>query len=80
MNLEEMARHQQAFARIGEAENRCTGCGVYRLDGRPPILHREDCEDRPDIGEMIAEDFSRRRLRQIRRLYGLDLSPYGQDP
>jgi hypothetical protein len=69
-----MARYQQAFAKIGEAVNQCAGCGVFRLDGDPPILHREDCLDQPDpaeLAEMLRRDLD---LIQLRRLYGFDLT------
>lgn len=74
MDAETMARYQQEFAKIGEAINQCPGCGVFRLDGDPPILHHEHCEDRPDIGELIAGEFKRRELKRLRRLYGFDLT------
>lgn len=39
------ARVQQMLAVDGLAEGQCRWCGVYRLDGLPPILHRDDCEE-----------------------------------
>jgi hypothetical protein len=69
-----MAQYQQAFAKIGEAVNQCVGCGVYRLDGDPSILHRADCPDRPDsdeLAEMIRRDMD---LTRLRKLYGFDLT------
>lgn len=74
MNQDQMAQYQQAFARIGEAISQCPGCGVYRLDGRPPILHREDCPDQPDPAELAGMIYQDVELRRIRRLYGLDLT------
>ena len=74
MDAEALARYQQVFAKIGEAYNQCPGCGVFRLDGAPPILHREDCEDRSDIGELIERDFRARELTRLRKLYGFDLT------
>lgn len=38
-----MARSQQILAVDGLAEGQCGYCGVYRLDGHSPILHRTWC-------------------------------------
>lgn len=35
---------QHALAELGQADNQCTECGVYRVDGQPPLLHRNTCE------------------------------------
>jgi hypothetical protein len=40
------ARTQQLLAVDGLAESQCTECGVYRLDGARPILHKRECSDR----------------------------------
>lgn len=74
MTKEEMARYQQAFAKIGEAHNQCPGCGVYRLDGNRPILHREDCLDQPDPAELIEMSVRDQLQSRLRKLYGLDLT------
>lgn len=74
MNQRQMAQYQQAFAKIGEAVNQCVGCGVYRLDGDPPILHRADCPDRPDPGELAEMIRRNMDLIRLRKLYGLDLT------
>jgi hypothetical protein len=74
MTQDQLARYQQAFAKIGEAVNQCVGCGVFRLDGNRPILHHADCPDQPDpaeLAEMIKRDLD---LIRLRRLYGLDLT------
>ena len=31
--------------------NECPGCGAFRLDGKPPLVHKPDCQwkdDKPD--------------------------------
>lgn len=35
---------QHALAELGQADNQCLECGSYRVDGMPPVLHRNTCE------------------------------------
>jgi hypothetical protein len=43
--LAELARYdlQRDLAKTGEAAGQCPGCGSYRLDGLPPVLHERGC-------------------------------------
>jgi hypothetical protein len=34
---------QEELAKTGEAEGQCPFCGMFRSDGKPPILHRAAC-------------------------------------
>lgn len=34
---------QQAAASRGEAVNQCPECRAFRLDGKPPTVHRTGC-------------------------------------
>lgn len=53
MNTDDLAAARDAYARLqqdkareGLADNQCTSCGSYRLDGRPPYLHETWCPER----------------------------------
>jgi len=35
---------QHALAQLGQADNQCAECGVYRADGKPPLIHHTTCE------------------------------------
>lgn len=42
------AQLQQAHAELGTAAGQCSGCGSYRSDGLPPVLHRDGCSHGDD--------------------------------
>ncbi len=44
MSIDELALNQQILAQTGNAAGQCKFCLSYRLDGTPPILHKEDCK------------------------------------
>lgn len=35
---------QRMFSMLGIAEHQCAECRVFRLDGKPPLIHRTNCE------------------------------------
>ncbi len=46
--IDYLAHDQQRLSRTGEAANQCPACGVFRIDGHPPTVHRTDCGLGPD--------------------------------
>jgi hypothetical protein len=43
-----LAYQQQEEAPYGRAKNQCAKCGVFRLDGAEPTIHRFECTAGPD--------------------------------
>ncbi|MFC0626168.1 hypothetical protein [Kribbella deserti] len=39
---------QVQLAELGQAEGQCAGCGSYRADGQPPVLHKPGCKTFPE--------------------------------
>jgi hypothetical protein len=35
--------HQREKSKTREADGQCLGCGTFRLDGKPPTIHRTGC-------------------------------------
>jgi hypothetical protein len=42
-----LAWEQQDLSRRRAAHNQCPECGAFRLDGKPPIVHRTACSHGP---------------------------------
>lgn len=40
-----MAAAQQELAKTSKAQGQCQSCGSYRLDGKPPFIHRQGCPE-----------------------------------
>jgi len=57
----ELARQQQIKAVSGGAMSQC-GCGSYRLDGQPPILHQPGCPSRATALGASANGLKRLRI------------------
>lgn len=43
IDAEVYGMRQQWRSREGQADSQCRGCGSFRLDGRPPTVHRFAC-------------------------------------
>lgn len=66
---------QQALSRTGEAINQCPSCGVFRLDGAPPTVHKHKCVMGPDGSQIPALMLPERK--QHRPEHAI---PAGKDP
>jgi len=51
---EAYALRQQQLADSRQAEGQCQMCGAFRLDGRPPTVHRYRCRSGGPDGETVG--------------------------
>lgn len=49
---ESLSYQQQVLSRSKRARNQCHDCGVFRLDGLPPTVHRHGCNGGPDGSQL----------------------------